>query len=403
MRISTNMLFDGATSRMTDLQASTAKLQEQLASGKRIQTPADDPIAAAQIVQVSQAKGLNDQYTANRVSATNDLSSLENTLSGVTETLQNARLLTITGGNGVLTPTERSYLATELEGHLKDLLGYANTQDTTGNYMFSGYRSGVQSYSPTDLGATYNGDSGVRELQVGAGRKMVVSVPGNQVFDKIRTGNGVFQVSAGGGNTGTGTVSTGSATDPSAITGESFALDFSVVGGVTTYDVRNTTSGAIVSTNNSFTKGSDITVSGMTFNIKGDPASGDTFSLEPSRNENMFTTVQNLITALRTPGTSPAATAKYNSALANANQQLSNALDNVLNTRATVGSNLKALSTLDDAGLAADENLRGALSDLQDVDYVKAISDLSKQQGTLQAAQQSFVKISGLSLFDYIR
>lgn len=403
MRISTNMLYDGPTSRMTELQASTAKIQEQLSSGKRISSPADDPVGAAQVIQVSQAKGINDQYTANRVSATNDLNSVENTLAGITDSLQHARLLTVTAGNAVLTSTERAYLATELEGHLNDLLAYANAQDTTGNFLFSGNRSSVQSFSPNASGATYNGDSGTRELQVAQGRKMAVAIPGSEIFEKIRTGNGVFNVKPGSANTGAGLVSTGAVTNSSLINGDSFALDFDITGGVTTYAVRNVTTGAVLSTNNAYTSGSDITVSGMTFNMKGAPASGDSFSLEPSKNESIFTTVQNLITTLRATGTSVAANATFVNALSGANQQLSNALDNVLNTRATVGSNLKTLSTLDEAGAAIDENLRGTLSDLQDVDYVKAISDLSKQQSTLQAAQQSFIKISGLSLFDYIR
>lgn len=403
MRISTNMIFDNATTKMSELQSSSAKIQEQLSSGKRILTPSDDPVAAARVVQVSQSKSLNDQFTANRVSANNDLTTLESTLSNVTDTLQDARLLTVTGGNGALTATERSYLATQLEGHFSDLLGFANTQDSVGNYIFAGYHSTTQPYSPGGSGASYNGDSGIRELQVGQSRTMAVSIPGSQVFDQVRTGNGTFQVVGSSANKGTGLLSTGVVTDSSLISGDTFSLDFNVAGGVTTYNVTNITTGSVVSSNNTYKAGDDITVSGMTFNIKGSPASGDKFDIEPSRNESVFKTVKDLISALRSQDSSSAGNAKLMNALSGANQQLSNVLDNVLSTRAVVGSNQNALTKLDDAGSVTDEHYQSTLRDLQDVDYVKAISDLSKQQSTLQAAQQSFVKVSSLSLFDYLK
>ncbi|MDP1634649.1 MAG: flagellin, partial [Gallionellaceae bacterium] len=81
---------------------------------------------------------------------------------------------------------------------------------------------------------------------------------------------------------------------------------------------------------------------------------------------------------------------------------LDNALDNVLNVRATLGLRLGEIDALQVAGENLGLQFKQTLSQLQDTDYNKAISDLTQQQATLQAAQQSFTKVSGLSLFNYM-
>jgi flagellar hook-associated protein 3 FlgL len=118
--------------------------------------------------------------------------------------------------------------------------------------------------------------------------------------------------------------------------------------------------------------------------------------------QSIFSTLNNLIDILETPtsGTFGKQNLAYGLEVANSN--IDNALDNVLTVRASVGSRLKELDTLDNAG--EDKGLQYAqrLSELQDLDYVKALTDLSKQQVILEAAQKSFVQTSGLSLFKFI-
>jgi flagellar hook-associated protein 3 FlgL len=123
----------------------------------------------------------------------------------------------------------------------------------------------------------------------------------------------------------------------------------------------------------------------------------------PSTKQSLFTTVTNLITALRsTTANTPAGKAAYTSALADASNNLGASLDKVLGVRSSVGSNLKELDYLDTTGSDADIQYSDTLSQLQDLDMVKAISQFSQQQSALEAAQKSFKSVSSLSLFNFI-
>jgi flagellar hook-associated protein 3 FlgL len=124
--------------------------------------------------------------------------------------------------------------------------------------------------------------------------------------------------------------------------------------------------------------------------------------LKPVRTQSVFATMDDLIATLEKPVASDADRKMLTYKLGAAGENIDNALNNVLTTRASVGSRLKELDALDDAGSARDLQYADQLSGIQDVDYVKAISDLSQKQMMLQAAQQSFVKVSGLSLFNYL-
>ena len=304
MRISTQILFESGAARLGELQSGLFRTQQQISSGRRILTPADDPVAAARALDVTQTQSLNTQYGVNRMHAKNSLGEVEGVLSGVTELLQDVKTLTIAAGNGTLSDTERGFQATELSARFQELLGLANTRDATGNYLFSGFQTNTPAFVQSATGATYQGDLGQRLIQVDATRQMAASSPGQTVFQ-------------GGG-------------------------------------------------------------------------------------QDVFQTLNNLITLLQTPVVTAADAANLTAGLATANGDLGLALDNVLTVRASVGSRLQELDSLDSAG--EDRNLQYSqiLSELQDLDYTKAITQLSQQQLTLEAAQQSFVKTSGLSLFDFI-
>ena len=140
----------------------------------------------------------------------------------------------------------------------------------------------------------------------------------------------------------------------------------------------------------------------MPFDIKGDPADLDTFAIEPSTKQSVFTTITDIIGALRAPGDGPAGQANLTNKLNQAHLNVDNAYDNMLSIESAVGSRLKELDYLDSSG--DDLNLQYAttLSGLQDVDVVKAISLFTQQQTNLDAAQKSFKTLAGLSLFNYI-
>jgi flagellar hook-associated protein 3 FlgL len=293
------------------------------------------------------------------------------------------------------------------------MLGLANTADGSGNYIFSGFKLNTPPFAASAAGATYVGDQGMRELQVGAVRKMAISDSGSSVFENNRTGNGTFVTSPGAANVtngGSGIISPGSVTDSSKLTGDNYQLVFSVTGtpAVTTYTVMDQTSGQPVPPLPAipvpipYTSGQAISFDGLQFDIKGAPANGDTFAVTPSQNQSVFTTVKNLITALRSQGEGAAGNADLNNKLNQANANLDNAYSNVLSVRASVGARLNELDSLDGSGEGMDIQYTQSISDLIDVDMAKAISLFTQQTTNLQAAQMSYQKLTQLSLFNYI-
>lgn len=402
MRISTTTLFESGTSKLAELQSGLMKAQQQIASGRRMLTPADDPVAAARAFDVEQAKSANTQYGINRQTANSSLALEEGVLQSVTSLLQDVKTLTVSAGNGTYSETERKFLATELQGRFEELLGLANAQDGQGGYLFAGFQSNSQPFSPSASGALYQGDQGERLLQVGAARQIALGDNGSTVFQMNKTGNGSFATSTAGSNGGTGIVSPGVVVDASLLTGHHYSVTFDVTGGVTTYEITDTTSNTVLSSGNPYTSGQAIAFDGMQFEVSGAPASGDSVAIAPSTSQSVFDTIKNLINVLNAPAGGAASQARLTNGLSVANGNIDNALDNVLTVRASVGARLKELQSLDDAGESANIHFAQTLSELQDLDYTKAISNLMQQQTVLSAAQQSFVKISNLSLFNFI-
>ncbi|MDP3420597.1 MAG: flagellar hook-associated protein FlgL [Thiobacillus sp.] len=304
MRISTQTLFESGAARLGEVQSDLLKIQQQVASGRRILTPSDDPVGAARALEVTQSQSINTQHGVNRQHAKSALVSVEGALESATSLLLDVKTSIVTASNGSLTDSQRGFLATELRSRFEALLSIANSRDGMGNYQFSGYQTATPPFAETATGAQYQGDQGQRLLQVDATRQMAISNPGQAVFQ-------------GGG-------------------------------------------------------------------------------------QDVFNTLKDLITLLQTPVVTPADAAALSSGLALAGSNTDLALDNVLTVRASVGTRLQEIEALDFAG--DDRNLQytQTLSKLQDVDYTQALTQLSQQQFIFEAAQRSFVTVSGLSLFNFL-
>ncbi|GGI53048.1 flagellar hook-associated protein FlgL [Oxalicibacterium solurbis] len=407
MRISTNMMFEMGSSRISELRAEMMKTQQQISTNRRVLTPADDPIAAASAVGVNQAISMNDQFATNRTNAKNALSQEESVMQSVGDMLTSLKSVVVGAGNGSLSDDQRQTYLAELKTSLDEMLGFANTRDGNGNYIFAGYQTNTQPFTKTPTGATYNGDQGQRLLQIGASRQIASSDSGSAVFEGGMTGNGRFVTAAGAGNTGSGIVSTGSVTDLSQLTKHNYSIDFTVdpATNVTTYTVTDNTvvPPNAVLTDQPYTSGEPIEFDGVRFDIQGEPADGDSFSVQPSTTESVFTTITNLINALQQPATDADGQARLTNALNTANNNLDNTLENVSAVRSTIGSRLKEVDTLDSEGSSLDIQYQQNLSDLIEIDPVEAYSRFTQQQYTLTAAQQTFVQTAGLSLFDLLR
>ncbi|WP_374359281.1 flagellar hook-associated protein FlgL [Pseudoduganella danionis] len=417
MRISSKTIFDVGVNQIGSLQNAVSKTQQQLSTGRRNLTAADDPIATARALEVTQSQSINTQLVTNRSNARSMLSLETVALASSTSILQDIKTLTVNAGNGGMTQKDRESLAVELEGRLADLLGQANSSDGVGGYVFSGYKSTTLPFSPTATGASYQGDQGQRELQVGSTRKVPITDSGSSVFENNVTGNGTFVTGADPANYtrgGSGIISPGSVKDATLLTGHNYQIDFQVVPAtagtpkVTTYTVTDLTlnqpvpPAPVPAVPQPYTSGQSINFDGLQFEIKGDPVDLDNFTIAPSTRQSVFTTVTDLIAALRAPGDGAAGQASLNNKLNQAHMNIDNATDNLLSVQSAVGSRLKELDYLDSSGDDLNLQYAATLSDLQDVDTVKAISQFTQQQTMLDAAQKSFKSLSGLSLFNYI-
>lgn len=402
MRISTSAIYDVSVTMLNQQQRNLLNTQQQLASGRRLLTPADDPAGAARVLEVTQSDAANTQYARNLDTAQGSLAFSEGILQTVTTLLQGIHTTAVSAGNiGTLSNSDRKMLAGDLQSRLDELIGLANSTDGLGNYLFSGFQGRVQPFVNTAAGVQYMGDDGQRLIQGNASRQLVASDSGADIFMRIKNGNGTFVTQAAAANTGSGIASQGSVTNPALLTGNNYLVTFT---SAATYDVTNTTTATVLSTGNSYVSGQAISFDGMQFDISGAPASGDQFTIAPSTNESVFKTISDLINALNTPviAGSAASSTQLASSLNHALNGLDRSLNNVLTVRASLGTRLRELDSLKAAGDDLGFRYKQTLSQLQDVDYNKAISDLTQQQANLQAAQKTFKLVSDLSLFNYL-
>jgi len=357
---------------------------------------------------VNQADAANTQYAANRTAAVNTLSLSESILGSVTSLLQDARTLTVQAGNATLNPGDLRSIAGDLSSRLQELIGLANSTDGTGNFLFSGAQGRIQPFVGTGAGVSYQGDDVQRLIQAAPSRQIAGTDSGSDIFMRIKNGNGTFQAAPNPANTGSGTISQGRVLDATQYAANQYQVTFNVVAGVTTYDVADVSAGlpgTAVLAAQPYISGQAISFNGIQFEIQGAPAAGDTFDINPSSNQSMFDTLSSLIGTLNAaPATGDAvATAAFQQGLQQSLGALDQDLNKVLGVRATVGGRLRELDALQSTGEDLGLQYKQTLSKIQDTDYLQAISQLNQQQLTLQAAQQSFAKISQLSLFDFLR
>ena len=300
MRISTAQLFQQQVTSMLDQQAELAKTQQQLATGRRLTSAAEDPAASLRGLQLGDRLTQNDQYQKNLDAVQSRLELEEGALASSVDVMQRVRELAVQALNGSLGPGDLQSIEVEVRSHLDGLLSVANTRNSNGEFLFAGYQSGAIPFSDNGSGIiTYNGDQGQQHLQVSQTRQIAVADVGSDIFQGVTA----------------------------------------AAGGITSsFDILNDFANTLAS----------------------GTASADTLT------------------------------------------DIDSAMDKMLAVRATVGSRLQAVddqrSTNESFGLVLEEER----AELLDLDYAEAISRFNQQLLALQASEQVFAKVQGLSLFDYI-
>ena len=395
MRISTAYMFDQNLTAMLNQQAALGQTQLQVSTGKKLLTPSDDPVAAIAALNLQREYNLTEQYLANSVKAKNKLEVEEGALMSVTDTLQRIHELAVQGLNDTNTKADRAAIAQEITQLNGQLLALSNTRDAGGDYLFSGFSTDTQPY--TSIGASYAGDSGQRNLQVGAGVLVETNDPGNQIFeaDHLQT-----NLDSSGAADSTLTI-TRRGINSAIPAGTTLNVDFN--SGTNSLTV---TLGALTQTITPYAAGEEVSLTeldsnfpDLTLKLEGGLTANDNHQLTTvTTNQTLFKTINDFAQALTSDTVSANDSPNDGDFLTN----ISTVMATVIDTQAKVGARINIIDQQRDVNDGLSLNMQKTLSEIQDLDYAEAISRLTLQMTGLQAAQQSFSRVQGLSLFNYL-
>ncbi|WP_428603361.1 flagellar hook-associated protein FlgL [Sedimenticola sp.] len=406
IRISTQMANERNLSAMLRQQSEVSDTQLQLSTGRRVLTPADDPASAARVLGLNGAVETLGQYQSNIDLLTSRLETEEGALTGATNLLQRIRELTVQGNNDVLTVTDKAAIASEIRQLRDELFSIANTKDSNGEYVFAGYQSSNRPFSYSAGVYTYSGDSGQRELQIAPGRTVADGDNGFDTFMSVATGPITTvttiaattavppaildgEITIDGGN-GYGAISIGAL--PAAVNPTDRATQLrdaiNAISDQTGVTAENATATTLTLTAVGGT-GITVALSGSATTANTGLTAGTTAPV--TSNRSIFETLDLLATELESGNS----VTRYITDV-----QL--AMDNLIEVRTSVGGRLNAIeeqtSVNEDLLLALEKHR----SEERDLDYAEAITRFESQMVALQASQQAYVKVKGLSLFNYL-
>ena len=307
MRIATVSIQHQGVNAILDKQADLSKTEMQLATGRKILRPSDDPVNSAKVLNLKESIAMSEQHLRNAEMATASLSYEEATLEGVSDNLQRARELMLQGMNDTNSVQSRSAIAEELKQIREAVFNLANTRDEQGEYIFAGSKvptapGPYKSINPQDDVVSFEGNSDQRMIQLGVGQKVITRDSGDQVF--------------------------------------------------------------------------------------GDLSSG----------KDIFTTLGNMIEWLAPADPENPKVTSTDGLLGNMDE----GLDRVISVQSRIGARMNMIERNGDVERAFMDKMKESLSDVNDVDFAEAIAQFNIDQVGMQAAQQAYTKIQGLSLFQYL-
>ena len=399
MRISTRQIYTQGIEAFQQQQQKLAKLQQQISTGVRLNKPSDDPAAASRILELEQDVSVNLQYQANINLAEQRLGQQDAVMKTYGDLLNRVRELAIQGNNGPLDQVSRNAIAAELDQRLSELYSLANTTDANGDYLYAGFQNGNLPFTRATTGSidhvSFNGDAGTRSIQISKVRQMEIDVPGREIFMQIPSATALREIPAVA-NAGSGIIAPASVIDSSTYVPGDYEIRFTAPG---VYDVFDVAGGVNIVTGATYTDSQDISFQGIRTSITGAPAAGDVFTVSAGQFQDVFSIVSNLAQTLRNAPTDAVRAANIAGSLGD----LDAALEVSLNNRTTIGGKLNAIESQREENEAQVLVAKSTLSSLRDTDLAEAISQLTLEQTTLEAAQAVFARITSSSLFNFLK
>lgn len=397
-RVPSSLFMSRITNDILDKQSGIANVQEQIASGKKINRPSDNPAQAAHIISIEQATSQLSQYQRNASAAESRLGLEEASLTGTANSLMRIRELALSSNNGTIDNQGRAAINAEIRLKLDELYDLANARDSGGNFLFSGSNTQTKPFSKSDP-VTYHGSDDARTVSIGLGRKISTTDSGSDVFMRVRSGNGDFSVNSTAGNNGTGTIAKGSVVDPTQYDSTPYTIEFT---SASSFDVVDNNTGTAIQAGVAFSSRSAIEFAGIKTTISGSPAAGDLFTVTPSVNQDIFSTVSKFVDTLDGDYRSVADRTRLQQNVNSFLDNVDNALDHINIVRAQVGTRLNSIDSSREENASINLQLQRTRSEVEDIDIAEAVTTLQTKVTSLEILQKSFSRIEGLSLFNYM-
>jgi flagellar hook-associated protein 3 FlgL len=421
MRVSTLSIYNLANSSMSEANQALVRTQEQISTGKRILSAADDPVAATRIQQLNRNIASVDQFSRNIDIAENNLALEETSLNGATNLLQRIQELAVQAGNtAVLSPSEYASLADEVNIRLDELVGIANTQNSNGDYIFAGFKSDNQPFTgDSSSGYQFNGDEGQLRIKIDNSTTIASNDSAKAIFVDVPSdaNNVATSVNPSNRSNPSISVSVGNIVDQEAYDEfypEDIIIQFNEDANVSpdakNFTVTERSTGKVIAADQLYTPGETLTYNGVELTITGNPASadsgaglvGDQVFVDSADTQDVITTLLRFRDALNGYDGSAEGVARLESSVGSTINNLRNAQASISEVVSSIGARNNVLEST--RSLHADTNLasKELLSNLSDLDFAEASTRLQLESFILQAAQASFLRVSELSLINQL-
>jgi flagellar hook-associated protein 3 FlgL len=399
MRLGSANTYDNALQNIYTRQSDLSGLQEKLSSGKSVNRSSDNPISAAQAERALTRMTRTSTEQRALDAQTSAITLAESALGDAGNLLQSLREIVVSAGSGSLNTLDLASKAQQMQGLRDQLLTLANRTDSAGTPLFGGLGSASIPFTETAAGVQFNGVAGQRN---GSDVAVPSAMDGQSIWMNVRSGNGTFDVALGA-NHGTLSTDTGQVVSPSLVTGDSYSVNFTVAAGVTSYNVVDTSTGAVTvpvppAAAPLYVDGQAIQFDGVSFVARGTPANGDAIQLSPSTQTNVFKVLDDAIAGIKNAASSVGLGQTVSLALT----QLDTSMNRIQSARGQAGDWLNRADNIASAQQDKTLQLTADKSKAEDMDMVKGLSDFKQLDTGYQVALQSYAQIQKLSLFNYL-
>ena len=423
MKISTKLFNQQQVSRFGKLNEEIQSLQNKISTGKNIVQASDDPIGAVNLSGLQQVKERFGQYSRNADNAINRLTIADTALQSVTTLMVRAKELAIQAANDTFGAQDREALALELEEMKNEMFSVANSTDSSGAFIFGGYHTNTQPFQKdNDLNIVYKGDRGTNAVSVSETRTIGTTLDGGSVFMAVKSGNAVSPMFTilediiNSIRTASESVVEASAIGKATLQinnenpgNYSFNLSDSSSSVDISVDLPSSDLSGLVTAINAAGLNITATLSGSTITLVDDNNGPITIKdLQIEGIDRSEKTPKSFLTfdAVDGAGTSlghPQTVYDKNQTIQNRLDDIKSVQEHIANQKAVIGARTNSLERQKE--LLAQRNIQVSedMSEISDSDLAALVTELQGQITGLQASQQAFVKISNLSLFQYLR